>query len=103
LEPLDCGKTSKASADAQRSLSGAAHRRGNTQGGLSLVALTPAQTALCETACRLYYAERKSTAEVARLLREPEHVVWNLLAHCSKRHRSISRKITALFLRKSDL
>ena len=67
------------------------------------MALTPAQTALCETACRLYYAERKSTAQVAELLSEPEYVIWNLLAHCSRRHRSIGQKITALFLRKSDL
>lgn len=52
-----------------------------------MVALTPKQIALREIACRLYYQERKSTAEVARLLDEPESTIWNILTHCTDRHR----------------
>lgn len=58
------------------------------------MALTPKQIALRETACRLYYQERKSTAEVARLLNEPESTIWNVLTHCTDRHRLGREKFT---------
>lgn len=58
------------------------------------MALTPKQIALRETACRLYYQERKSTAEVARLLDEPESTIWNVLTHCTNRHRLGREKFT---------
>ncbi len=58
------------------------------------MALTPKQIALREIACRLYYQERKSTAEVARLLSEPEYTIWNVLTHCTNRQRLGRDKIT---------
>ena len=58
------------------------------------MALTPKQIALREIACRLYYQERKSTAEVARLLDEPESTIWNILTHSPDRHRRGREKIT---------
>lgn len=50
----------------------------------SLFTLTsPEDVALRRLVKRMYYDERKSTSEIARLLKEPESVIWSTLARIS--------------------
>lgn len=44
---------------------------------------SPEDVALRRLVKRMYYDERKSTSEIARLLQEPEAVIWSTLARIS--------------------
>jgi hypothetical protein len=61
----------------------------------SLFTLTSPETvALRRLVKRMYYDERKSTSEIARLLKEPESLVWSTLARISNPPNVILRVVS---------